>query len=277
MAKKCKSCGADNRDEAKFCASCGAPIGAVKEKIKAVKKPLSPAAVRMRAIIAVVLVLIAVVFIVTASKLKEVRQSKTIDLVKGDFETEDTAVFSGITRGGFEHQGLKWQMAVNQIKGVYRYAADSKDPDFMYSMMVNQPDFLLKLPHANFMSLGIYDNKLYAVKYEFGETEEYLRQVIKIPDGEAVLYGRYLGIRRVFERLYGVPSFVKDDIKKYPVKERLKYLKDGKDKAGNSSNIYITWDLGNTKAELVMFGSGEKAHLTVRFLYMPVWDIVGKH
>ena len=163
MAKKCKSCGADNRDEAKFCASCGAPIGAVKEKIKAVKKPLSPAAVRMRAIIAVVLVLIAVVFIVTASKLKEVRQSKTIDLVKGDFETEDTAVFSGITRGGFEHQGLKWQMAVNQIKGVYRYAADSKEPDFMFSMMVNQPDFLLKLPHANFMCLGIYDNKLYAV------------------------------------------------------------------------------------------------------------------
>lgn len=277
MAKKCGSCGFENRDGAKFCASCGAPVGAVKEKIKAVKKPLSPAAIRTRVIIAAVLVLTAVVFGVASSKFKETRQSKTIDLVKEDFEAEDTAVFSGASRNGFEHQGLKWQMPTDKIKGVYRYATDSKDPDFMFSMMVNQPDFLQKLPHANFMSLGIYDNKLYAVKYEFGETEEYLRQVVKVPDGEAVLYGRYLGIRRVFERLYGVPSFVKDDIKKFPVKERLKYLKAGKDKAGNSSNIYITWNLGNTKAELVMFGSGEKAHLTVRFLYMPVWDIVGKH
>ncbi|MBN2754235.1 MAG: zinc ribbon domain-containing protein [Candidatus Goldbacteria bacterium] len=275
MAKKCKSCGMDNRDEAKFCASCGAPLSVIKNK--PVKKPVSPAAIKFRVILGVSLFLAAAVIFIIMSKVKDAAQLKTVEITKAQFEAQDTAVFSGITAKDFTHQVLKWQATVNVIKQVYQYAKDSDDPDFMFSMMVSQPDFKEKLPHANFLSLGIYDNKLYAVKYEFGETEEYLRQVVKVPDGEAVLYGRYLGLRKVFEKLFGRPSFVKEDIKKYPLKERLKYLKKGKDNQGNSSNIYITWDLGNTKAELVMFGSGEKAHLTVRFLYMPVWDIVGKH
>ena len=275
MAKKCKSCGTDNRDEAKFCASCGSPVAA--NKIKPVKKPASPAAIKFRIILAVSLVLVAAAMVTVMSKVKEAAQLKTVETTKAQFEAQDVSVFSGITRKDFTHQVLKWQVTTNVIKQVYQYAKDSDDPDFMFSMMVSQPDFKEKLPHANFLSLGIYDNRLYAVKYEFGETEEYLRQVVKVPDGEAVLYGRYLGLRKVFEKLFGRPSFVKEDIKKFPLKERLKYLKKGKDNNGNPSNIYITWDLGNTKAELVMFGSGEKAHLTVRFLYMPVWDIVGKH
>lgn len=275
MAKKCKSCGMDNREEAKFCASCGAPLSVIKNK--PVKKPASPAAIKFRIILAVSLLVAAAVMVVVMSKVKEAAQLKTVEATKAQFEAQDAAVFSGITAEDFTHQLLKWQVTTNVIKQVYQYAKDSDDPDFMFSMMVSQPDFREKLPHANFLSLGIYDNKLYAVKYEFGETEEYLRQVVKVPDGEAVLYGRYLGLRKVFEKLFGRPSFVKEDIKKYPLKERLQYLKKGKDNQGNSSNIYITWDLGKTKAELVMFGSGEKAHLTVRFLYMPVWDIVGKH
>jgi hypothetical protein len=142
--------------------------------------------------------------------------------------------------------------------------------------MVNQSDFKSPLPHANFMSLGIYDDKLYAIKYEFGESAEFQRQVIKIPDAEAILYGRYEGLKKVFTAALGRPAFLKEEAAAYPLHKRLGLIKEEKLPDGKPSNIYMYWTSGDTKTELVLFGSGGKMHLTVRFLYIPVWNIVGK-
>jgi len=60
------------------------------------------------------------------------------------------------------------------------------------------------------------------------------------------------------------------------LKEAIKTIKDGKLKNGIPSNIYKAWELGATKAELVFFASKRKLHLTVRYLYLPVWNRIGK-
>ena len=134
----------------------------------------------------------------------------------------------------------------------------------------------MPIPHADFMSLGLYNGRLYAVKFEFGALEHFEAQQLKVPNKDEIMFGRFRGLYKVFTKLYGKPAYEKNDVKKYAMLEGIRLVKAGKMDSGAPSNIYAFWDMGDTKVELVFFGNGTKVHLTVRFLYTPVWNLIGK-
>jgi cbb3-type cytochrome oxidase subunit 3 len=278
MAKICRSCGAENRDTAVFCSSCGVPLPADKKNTtgKIAQKAGNSATGKFWLTVLSILLFLGVIAYLITSKLKESGELKTTAEMAEKYDAQDQQTFEAIAGKGFSLMMLKWNMSAAAIKKIYPYMKDSTDPDFALSSMVNQSDFKSPLPHANFMSLGIYDDKLYAIKYEFGESAEFQRQVIKIPDAEAILYGRYEGLKKVFTAALGRPAFLKEEAAAYPLHKRLGLIKEEKLPDGKPSNIYMYWTSGDTKTELVLFGSGGKMHLTVRFLYIPVWNIVGK-
>jgi len=188
----------------------------------------------------------------------------------------DDRVFGTVKPGGFKLEGLSWNMTKDEIRRVYPYAAESKDPDFLNSLSVSQHDLVVFIPNAKFMSLGLANEKLYAVKFEFGPMEEAPRQQLKIPNKDEIMYGRFRGLYKKFRELYGPPSYEKFEVRDMELIKMIKTVKRGELKSGAPSNIYVTWIVGDTKAELVMFGSGNELHLTIRFLYLPVWELVGK-
>ncbi len=276
MAKFCKSCGAENRDDASFCKECGVPLPKKRKdiddrKIKEYEK-------RLKKFWITVFIIIGLAGIIVYTIIKKIEYYNKVETVKeysGKYLNEDKAAFSGIGLGTFALEGLTWDLKINDIQKLYPYVKESKDPDFVTSLMVSQPDFKVEIPHANFMSLGIINEKLYAIKFEFGSSREFLRQQLKIPNEDEIMYGRFEGIYKVFREIYGQPSFVKNEIGKLNFSERLKYLKSGKLKDGRPSNVYIYWILGKTKVEIAFFGFNGKPKLTVRFLYLPVWEKIG--
>jgi hypothetical protein len=274
MSKTCNACGKENRDEAKFCSSCGSPLPQKKipprdrAKGEAVKK------FWLRLFIIAGIIIVAAGIII--NKMSFYGKMEVIKQYTEKYMDVDMAVFSTVTPAEFLLESLSWNMTVNDIKKIYQYAAESPDPDFISSMTVHQSEFKKPLPHADFMSLGIYNGRLYAIKFEFGPLEQFQAQELKVPNKDEIMYARFKGLQQVFTKLFGVPAFEKNEAKKCEVLESIRLVKAGKMDTGAPSNIYYYWDAGNTKVELVLFGAKEKLHLTVRLLYSPVWKAVGK-
>ncbi len=265
----------ENRDEAKFCRGCGSPLPRKKTapvdaaKVAAVRKFW----IRFF-IIAGAAGLIGGIIL---GRLSRATKLEVIKQYTSKYKTADDMAFGTVKPVAFYLEGLNWNVTVADIKNVYPYAVDGKDPDFEGGMTVQQGEYKTPIPHADFMSLGIYNGRLYAVKFEFGALERYEAQQLKVPNKDQIMYGRFRGIYNIFKKLYGEPAFEKNEAKKFEVLEAISLVKSGKMKTGAPSNVYIYWDVGDTRAELVFFGTGRKLHLTVRFLYMPVWKAVGKY
>lgn len=272
--KTCKACGLENRDEAKFCRGCGSPLPQAKAAPRDLKKEQS--AKKFWTGMLIGLSVIVVAGIAVRAKISEYTKLQVINANTTKYEAADDMAFGAIKPSAFFLQSLGWNMTAADIKAVFPYAVDAADPDFTASMTVAQAEFKVPVPHADFMSLGIYNGRLYAVKYEFGALPQFEAQQLKVPNKDEIMYGRFRGLYKTFTKLYGKPAYEKNDIKKYAALEGVKLVKAGKMKTGAPSNIYIYWNVGNTKIELVFFGNGKKVHLTARFLYIPVWDLVGK-
>jgi ribosomal protein L40E len=276
MAKICKACGTENRDEAAFCRQCGVPLPLKKKTLD--DKKLIEYQKKLRKFWITVFTIIGIIGLITYTIIKKIEMYNKVETVKeytNKYINEDRNAFSGIGLQTFNLQGLTWDMKVKDIMKNFKYAKQSNDPDFVDSLMVSQVDFKTEIPHANFMSLGIFTEKLYAIKFEFGTSREFLRQQVKIPNEDEIMYGRYQGLLKVFKELFGPPTFIKNEIDKLDFSKRLKYLKRGQFEDGRPSNVYIYWILGNTKVEIAFFGYQGKPKLTVRFLYIPVWDKLG--
>jgi|GEM_PF-1157091 hypothetical protein len=280
MDRTCKACGVSNRDDAKFCKSCGSPLPAVKqadiEKEKEHKKNASRFWRTASAIFAAVCV---IVFFIYKSADSVRKDSIAREYSSKNIQT-DTKTFSGIKPERFLYQGLMWNMTASDIKKIYAYVTDTNDPDFSRSMLITQPQFKDALPNANFMSLGIYEDRLYAVKMEFGDHAVYDSAQLKQPNGEYLMYGRFEGIISVFNQLFGEPSYVQNAGSYLKREQKIRDIKagtisSGKD-AGKPANVYMNWTIGGTKAEVAFFGFNEDLHLTVRFLNISVWDSLQK-
>lgn len=274
--KNCRACGKDNRDSANFCAGCGSPLP--KQGAAPAKKTNDAhrkAVIRFWSYFAAAAVLIGAAGMAAAGYFRKIEKAETVKKYTEAYRGSDEAVFGTVTDNVFSIMGLGWGMSAPQIRLFYPYAADSSDPDFVSAVAVNQAEFKIKLPHANFMSLGIKDGRLYAVKFEFGATPEFHSQALKIPNKDEIMYGRFSGLLSVFNRLYGRPLFTKDDLKNSAAEDRIKHVRAGGVK-GKPSNIYYYWEKGATRIELVLFGAGGKLYLTVRFLNIPVWDAKAK-
>jgi hypothetical protein len=272
--KTCKACGLDNRDEAKFCRGCGSPLPQKKEAPRDLKK--EKAVKKFWTNLMIGLAAAGLVGLAISSKLSGYEKIRVVNEYASKFDKSDDMAFGTVTPKAFYLQSLGWNMTAADIKALFPYAVDSSDPDFLASMTVAQGEFKVPIPHANFMSLGLYNGRLYAVKFEFGALEQFEAQQLKVPNKDEILFGRYRGIYKTFTNLYGRPVKEKNEVGRMPVLEGIKAVKAGKLSSGAPSNIYIFWDVGNTRVELVYFGDGKQAHLTVRYLYIPVWNVVGK-
>ncbi len=274
--KTCKACGVHNRESASFCASCGSPLPKT-EKKAAVKydERHRKAVIRFWIILGGVLAVLGAAGFAAMSYFKSVSKAEAVKKYSQIYTQADELAFASVTDASFSLMGLGWGMNAGQIRLFYPYSADSRDPDFVSSIAVNQGEFKIKVPHANFMSLGMYEGRLYAVKFEFGPSEVFKAEALKIPNIDEIMYGRFIGLFDVFTRLYGRPMFTKDDLRGAPASAKIKHVKSGSVR-GKPSNIYYFWEKGQTRAELVLFGHGHRLYLTVRFLYIPVWDREGK-
>ncbi|MFP4466663.1 MAG: zinc-ribbon domain-containing protein [Candidatus Goldiibacteriota bacterium] len=275
MPKICRSCGKENRDEAVFCSECGVPLAkknkeikqspaqrAKNEKIKKFRRNIIAGGAA-----AVIIILIVMMQVRQAGKLKTVLEYAE------KYKQQDEAVFSGISSGNFSFEGLSWGMNIAAVKSVYPFAEESNDPDFTASLMIPRENFKKDIPHAGFMSLGIYMGALYAAKIEFSPSKEHTRQQVKIPDSDERLFGRFLGLYRTFEKLYGKPSYSKYEVEDEKILDRIKLIKKGTLPSGKKSNVYMYWTIGDTRAELVSFGDGSRIYVTVRFLNMPLFKM----
>jgi hypothetical protein len=272
MDRNCNSCGALNREEAKFCKSCGSPLPVIKRKLT--QKEIDHEK-QMKKFWLTVLSAFAACVVVGILILGQVQKSKSIAVAKEYTEkylNADDRAFGTIKPGDFLLEGMSWKMSLNDIKRNFSYATVSNDPDFKQSMMISQAQFLTPIPHANFMSLGIYNGMLYAVKFEFGENEKFETQQFKVPNKDEILYGRFMGLYTTFKKLFGEPVIDEEGIKLMELSEKLKTIKSGTLGNGKPSNVYVAWNLNGTKAELAFFGFDDKLHLTVRFLNMPLWN-----
>ncbi|MCX7698783.1 MAG: zinc ribbon domain-containing protein [Candidatus Goldbacteria bacterium] len=275
MAKICKACDTENRDEANFCRSCGSPLPKKKEAVIIDKNKMK----KVREFWIKVGLIAFGVFVILFFVLKNIEYTHKMETYKSyitKFNKEDDQAFGTITKDKFLFQSLTWGMTIDDIKKIYPYIIESRDPDFYSSWTINQTDYRVPVPHADFISIGVYNNYVYAFKLEFGPMAEFQSQMLKVPNRDEIMYGRFRGLEKIFTELYGPPTFDKDEVKKMELKQAIKTLKAGRLPNGMPSNIYKYWELGQTKAELVFFSMKNKLHLTVRFLYLPVWNKIGR-
>jgi len=272
MDRTCNACGAMNREDAKFCKNCGSPLPAISRKLtqKEIEHVKQIKKFWIMLISSLGVLLIAALF--TLSGMKNAKALGVAKEYTEKYLTADDRAFGTIKPGNFLLEGMSWKMSEADIKRNFSYATDSNDPDFKRSMMISQAQFLTPIPHANFMSLGIYNGMLYAVKFEFGENEKFESQQFKVPNKDEIMYGRFIGLYTVFKKLFGDPSYEKNDIKAMPLAEKISRIKNGVLSDGKPSNSYMAWSLGGTKAELAFFGYDGQIHLTVRFLNEPLWN-----
>lgn len=274
MSKICKACQTENRDEANFCRSCGSPLPKKKDVVidKNRMEKIRGFWINVSIITAIIIVILFFIF-------KKIESNNKLEVYKSyltKYNREDDNAFGTVSKDKFLFQSLTWGMSIDDIKKIYPYIVESKDPDFYSSYTINQTDYRVQIPHADFISIGVYNGYVYAFKLEFGPMPEYQSQLLKVPNKDEIMYGRFRGIEKIFLELYGTPSFEKDEVKKMELQEAIKALKNGRLKNGLSSNIYKFWELGSTKAELVFFSTQKRLHLTVRYLYLPVWQRIGK-
>ena len=272
MDRNCKACGTLNREEAKFCRSCGSPLPVAKKALTAKELQHQKQIQKFWYAFAGSLVVLAVIAVVILAGIKKNQSINAAKEYTEKYMTADDRAFGTIKPGAFLLEGASWKMTISDIKRSFPYATDSNDPDFKASMMISQAQFLTPIPHANFMSLGIYRGMLYAVKFEFGENEKFESQQFKVPNKDEIMYGRFMGLYGAFKKLFGNPSYEKNEISMMPLSEKLKVVKRGSLSDGKPSNAYIAWSIGDTKAELAFFGYGGKLHLTVRFLNDQLWN-----
>jgi hypothetical protein len=270
MSRICKACQTENRDEANFCRNCGSPLPKKKdvvldkERIKKIRDFWTKVGVG-------IFIAIVILFII----LKKIDYNNKIDVYKSyitKYSKEDDQAFGTITSNKFLFQSLTWGMSIDDVKKIFPYIVESKDPDFISSYTINQTDYRVSIPHADFISVGVYNNYIYAFKLEFGPLAEFQSQMLKVPNKDEIMYGRFRGIEKVLTELYGPPTFVKDEVKNMEPEKAINTVKEGKLPNGMPSNIYIFWELGQTKAELVFFSYKKKLHLTLRYLYLPIWN-----
>ncbi|MCE5300954.1 MAG: zinc ribbon domain-containing protein [Spirochaetia bacterium] len=272
MSRKCNACGLENRDEAKFCSSCGSPLPAVKKQVTAQELAHKKAVKKFWIIFFCCTAAAALVLLLVSKQMSHAEKVRTVSRYSTEFMQVDDKTFGAVKPELFSLEAMNWGMTPADIKRIYPYATDSNDPDFPASIMVPQSGFTAPIPHAYFMSLGMYNGKLFAVKFEFGENEKFESQALKTPNKDEVLYGRFLGLYNLFNRDYGAPSFEKFEVKNMPLEEMLKTVNSGVLKDGKPSNIYVAWNVGATKVELAFFGYDNKLHLTLRFLNIVMWD-----
>jgi hypothetical protein len=268
----CKACGTENRDEARFCSSCGVPLPQKKDTKEIRTRTTNVSTVKTFWM--PVFGVIAVVAIAGYLIFKQIDSGRKLEVFKeytGKYLSQDEQAFAGLNakdKGIIE--GLSWDMKLSDVKKLYPFAKEAKDPDFLSSLFVGQEQLKSIIPHANFMSLGIYEDKLYGIKFELGSTEKAQSQAIEVPNAEIILYARFSGLYKAFKILYGEPAFEKNEVEKEPLLKRPDIIKSG------TNNSYVFWVIGNTKLELVLFGFQDQVKLTCRLLYMPVWQLVGK-
>ena len=272
MDKKCNACGTYNRDDAKFCRDCGSPLPAVKAKMTQKDIDHAKQIRKFWMMLFACLGALVIIAVVVLSGMKKARAVAVAAEYSQKYIAADDRAFGTIKPAEFNLEGMSWKMSQSDIKRNFPYATDSNDPDFKQSMMISQVQFLTPIPHANFMSLGIYNGMLYAVKFEFGENEKFESQQFKVPNKDEILYGRFMGLYAEFTKIFGVPVYEKNEIKSMPLGAKIKTIKKGALDNGNPSNAYIAWSAGGTKVELAFFGFGDQLHLTVRFLNEPLWN-----
>ncbi|MGD0566270.1 MAG: zinc-ribbon domain-containing protein [Candidatus Goldiibacteriota bacterium] len=272
MERKCNACGAQNREDAKFCRSCGSPLPAIKAKLTQQELAHEKQVQKFwrNLIIGFAVIIIAAIFLM--AYMDKQGGLSVAKLYSEKYASDDDMAFGTIKPGAFVFEGLIWGMGINDLKRVYPYATDSNDPDFKQSMMVAQHDLKTQIPHANFMSLGLYNGKLYALKFEFGENEKFESQQLKIPHKDEIMFGRFTGMYEMFKKLYGDPAYEQYPEKSMDVRKKIAVIKSGELSDGKPSNVYAAWNLKDAKAELAFFGYDGKLHLTVRFLSEPLWD-----
>jgi len=267
----CKACGTENRDEAKFCSSCGVPLPQKKEQSK---KGQAAHVSTFRSFWMPIFTVAAIIGIGGYFIFHQIDSGRKIEVYKDFSEkylNQDELAFAGVdvkTKNLIE--GLAWDMKSADLKKIYPFAKEAKDPDFVGSFFVGQEQLKTMIAHANFMSLGMFDDKLYGVKFEFGATEKSTSQAIEVPNNDIIIYARFEGLYKALKLLYGQPTVARDNVEKLPLLKRPELVKSGAD------NIYVFWAIGNTKLEIVLFGFQDQLKLTLRLLYMPVWSTMGK-
>ncbi len=274
MDRACKACGASNREDAKFCRSCGSPLPAVKPRDLAAEKRKAESERKFWTAAFIVIFIAGLAGYLIYTQYEGVSKVRVVSKYEQKFASADERVFVGISPTTFKFQGLSWGMTKEDIKKLYKYPNDSNDPDFEKSIMISQSEFLYPMPHANFLSLGMHNGRIYAFKMEYGENESFQNQTLKVPDKEEILYGRFMGICAVFKKMFGAPSFEKNDVKNMELVKKLAVIKGGVLGDGQPSNIYLRWNVGVTRIEAAFFGFNKELHLTVRFLNGPLWDEV---
>ncbi len=277
MAKTCKNCGFENRENASFCSQCGVPLqkhGLEANRAYGVRR--KPFTLKEILIFVSVITLIAVAAFAFLKNDSDKRKIAVYDETRTKFSGSDAVLFSGVKEENFIFEKLRFGMTEEEIRKIYPFAKISNDPDFIASIMVPQAELKEPFPHANFMSLGMYAGRLYAIKFEFGPSEDFQRQVVKIPDADFRLYGRYEGIATLLKGMLGRPDFEKNEAaEKSSIPAKVKYIKDGVVN-GKGTNVYIYWIKGGVKTEVVLFSINSKLHFTLRFLDNKIWEKIGK-
>lgn len=285
MSRVCKNCGAENRDLAQFCNGCGVPLPKItkadEKKIQEMEQKAKKFWNMVFAGAAVACVALFCIF----SYIGENRKKQTVKQFADAYIYTDRNVFAGIAAKPFSLLGLTWGMPTSEIMKAFPGSTNERDPDFRGTLMVktvaegfkNYNGTGGKVPHASFMNLGIYLDKLYAIKFEFSETPEPLSQMIKVPDKEFRLYGRYLGVYRVFTELLGSPKMVFDQYKEGDLVKKVIGVTRGSSSGTTKNNIFIYWENGDTRTEIAVFGiknarNEDELKFTVRFFYLPVYQ-----
>ena len=272
MDRKCNACGELNRGDARFCKNCGSPLPAIKVKLTQQELAHEKQVKKFWRNMIIGLAVVAVAGYFLMFYINRAKAASTAEQYSTKYLSADDMAFGTIKPGAFVFEGLTWGMDINDLKRIYPYAIASNDPDFKQSLMVEQHDLKTQIPHANFMSLGLYNGKLYALKFEFGENEVFADQQLRIPFKDDIMYGRFTGLYTIFKKFFGDPAVEQYPEKSMELRKKIAVIKSGAMPDGSPANGFAGWILKDTKAELAFFGYDGKLHLTIRFLNEPLWD-----
>lgn len=131
----CKACGTENRDEARFCSSCGVPLPQKKgeKEIKTRTAHVSTVKSFWMPVFGVA----AVIAIVGYFVFKQIDSGRKLEVYKDYSEkylSQDEQAFSGLNAKDKNIiEGLSWDMKASDLKKLYPFGKDAKDPDFVSS------------------------------------------------------------------------------------------------------------------------------------------------
>jgi hypothetical protein len=287
MARVCKNCGVENRDLAQFCSGCGVPLPKVTRADEKTLREAQQRAKRFWNYVFAGIAAAAIAGYAALSFLSDRAKEETLEKYQDAYLYTDRNLFAGLSGTPFTLLGLSWDMKSSDIMAAYPGTTAENDPDFKSTLMVkpepqgfNHKGKSEKLPHAGFMNLGIYRDRLYAIKFEFTETPEPISQMIKVSNKEYILFGRYLGLRKTFTQIMGYPARINDPAKTTDLVRKVKEITADTAPTGPKKNIFIYWETGETRTEIAVFAIKNKRgedelKLTVRFFYLPVYKRLG--